>query len=141
MKEYTLNAKNNQECIPVGCVPSSGGRGVCLGDVCRGVHSEELHTSHPMDRQTLVKTLPFRNYCCERLKKNPKQTKSFQKRLQNILWRIRSNTKQFYKEHARLFEPYHKICSNIDQTYPYLICNYDLYVFTCNCRDLHLEFI
>ena len=54
-----------QECIPVGCIPSAamaGGGGVCLG----GVYPSVQRGRPPVDRQTPVKTLPFRNYCCGR---------------------------------------------------------------------------
>ena len=62
-----------QECIPVGCVPSAAvavsGEGVCQErDVCLvgwGVCLGGVYTP-PVNRQTLMKTLPFRNYCCER---------------------------------------------------------------------------
>ena len=68
-----------QECIPVECGPSTavavsggvGGRGVCPGDVCvwGGVSQHMQWGRHPPWQNswhTLVKTLPFRNYCCGR---------------------------------------------------------------------------
>ena len=77
--------KNNlivkRDCIPVGCVPSaavviSGGEGIYLGGLLRGlsVHGGGVclgvclegylprgGVHPPVDRQTLVKRLPFRN--------------------------------------------------------------------------------
>ena len=80
-------------------------------------------------------------------KQPPRQAKCFQKkRLQNIQPGSAQHpvanpnqSKTILQEDARLFKPYHTICSNIDQTFPYLICNYGLYVFTR--KDLHLELI
>ena len=64
MHSCLFKLQSKQECIPVGCVPSaavaiSGGGDVCLGECLRGGCTPSV------DRQTLVKTLPFRNYCRE----------------------------------------------------------------------------
>ena len=40
-----------------------GGGGCPGGQVSVGVCG--VHLPHPVDRQTAVQTLPFRNYCCE----------------------------------------------------------------------------
>ena len=78
--------KKQQKSIPVGCVPSAavaiscvcvwgggvGGGGSACGDVSArgGCLLSEVYPStqwgrqSPMDRQTPVKTVPFRNYCC-----------------------------------------------------------------------------
>ena len=71
--------KCKQECIqvPSAAVAISGGGGSAErevsagggGVVCPGgqvsVGVCGVHLLHPVDRQTAVKTLPFRNYCCE----------------------------------------------------------------------------
>ena len=141
MKEYTLNTKINQECIPVGCVPSSGGRGVCLGGVCRGGVFRGVAYLPPYGQTDACENITFPQLLLRTVKKNPKANEMFSKKVTKYPLANPKQHQTILQEHARLFESYHKICSNIDQTYPYLICNYDLYVFTCNCRDLHLEFI
>ena len=62
-----------QECFPVGCVPSaavavSGGGGVSAQGWClpRGVSAHGGVHFPSVDIQTLLTTLPFRNYCCGR---------------------------------------------------------------------------
>ena len=53
-----------------GCLLRGGGvypGGVCLGGVCPGGGGVCLRgCTPPLDRWTLVKTLPFSNYCCGR---------------------------------------------------------------------------
>ena len=49
-----------QECIPVGCVPPA-----CQTLFC-GITCPVGVPTHPMDRQTPVKTLPSRNFVCGR---------------------------------------------------------------------------
>ena len=76
MISWKLNVWWEQECIQVRCVPSAAvavclggmsGRGGCLATGCLAVGlclPMERCTPPPVDRQTLVKTQPFRNYCC-----------------------------------------------------------------------------